>query len=97
MIHHPPIMVDPMGQHWTQPARHEVLIDDNHAVMSKRSLSTLMNYSASVTSGVYDGKMWKTLHNGAWYLRWFSPSENTGHCKINARLILVLEDQEVKP
>lgn len=95
MIHHPPIMVDPMGNHWTQPARHDVLIDDTHAVMSRHSLSMLLDYSHSVPSGVYDGKMWKTLYDGAWYLRWFSPSNDPTRCTINARLILVLEEEDV--
>ena len=98
MIHRPPVMVDPMGAHWTQPSRQDVLIDEKHAVMSRNSLSMLLDYSHSVPSGVYDGKMWKTLHNGAWYLRWFSPSKDPTRCAINARLILVLEDKcEVKP
>lgn len=93
MIHHPTAMVDPLGRHWTQPPRQEVLIDDKHAVMSRKSFSMLLNYSHSTPSWVYDGKMWKSCKDGIWYLRWYAPSPNPTRCLIHTLPILLLEDE----
>lgn len=93
MIQNPPIMVDPMGSHWRQPGRYEVLIDDISAVMSRRSLDQLMDYTHTVPTGVYVGKMWKCKHDGVWFLRWYGPSEEADMCSINTRRILLLEDR----
>jgi len=92
MIHHPPIMVDPMGRHWDQPPRSEVLIDEHCAVMTRKSFSQLHDYSHSMPSGVYDGKMWKALFRGKWYLKFYAPSDKPGHCRTEALPILLLEE-----
>lgn len=93
MIHHPPIMVEPMGAHWTQPPRQQVLIDDKHAVMSWQSFAMLLDYSHSIPSAVYDGKMWKSCQGGIWYLRWYAPSPNPTRYLIHTLPILLLEEK----
>jgi len=94
MIHHPPIMVDPMGSHWQQPSRSEVLIDGECAVMTRKAFNQLHDYSHSMPSGVYDGKMWKAQFRGQWYLKFYRPSEKPGHCRTEALPILLLEDSK---
>lgn len=70
-----PQMSDPMGKYWTQPDRNNILIDDNHAVMSSHDFITLPEYSCSIPSGVYVGKMWKSnTRGGDWFLKWYGPT-----------------------
>jgi hypothetical protein len=85
-------MVDPIGQHWKQPSRSEVLIDDKCAVMPRKSFDELYDYSGSVPSGVYDGKMWKAQKSGVWYLRFYAPCEDRNRCSIMSLPILILEE-----
>lgn len=54
-----PPMIHPLGRHWQQPPRHHITVDDRHALMDRRAFEQLAEYSTSVPSGVYDGKMWK--------------------------------------
>lgn len=101
---HPiPPITDPMGTHWEQPPREEILIDDTHAIMSASAFKALHEYSASMPSGVYPGKMWKR-HNGIydadflrrggapeWKLGWYGLSEKgEGFCSIHFRTILIV-------
>ncbi len=97
----PPI-TDPMGRSWNQPDRREILIDDTHAIMTRRTFDALKTYSASNPSGVYEGKMWKR-HNGAfdheflarggkpeWLLVWYGKSLiGPGYVSNNYRKILL--------
>ena len=86
-----PEMTDEMGRYWEQPARENILIDDTHAVMNKRDCESLANYSRSIPSGVYPGKMWKSIiQDGRKYLCWFSEIVG-GRCAINRREILIAE------
>ncbi len=101
--HIPPI-TDPMGRNWDQPAPKEILLDATHALMTRASFERLAEYSASVPSGVYPGKMWKR-HDGAfdhafrsrggqpvWMLCWYGLSEKgPGYCSINSRIILLAD------
>jgi len=54
-----PPMTDPMGRHWNQPSRDEILIDDEYALMTESTMKRLAEYSCSTPSGVYPGKMWR--------------------------------------
>src|ERR1043165_9759166 len=54
----PPI-THPLGEHWRQPDRSRILIDETHAVMDQATFDDLSEYSTSFPSGVYEGKMWK--------------------------------------
>lgn len=54
-----PPMTDPMGKHWDQPSRDGIVLDDTHALMTEATFKALHEYSGSVPSGVYPGKMWR--------------------------------------
>lgn len=97
----PPI-TDPMGSSWRQPNPDNILVDDTHALMSKQDFWALSNYSWSIPTGVYPGKMWRaqvplnpTLgFDGPckWVLRWFGVVPgNDKMCSNNQRDILIDE------
>lgn len=88
-----PAMTDPLGRHWRQPDRTEILLDDKHAVMDGKTFSRLAEYSTSIPSGVYPGKMWKChCLDGEWVLRWFGEVDGRPDlCSQNQRVILLCE------
>jgi hypothetical protein len=84
----PPIDVR-SGRSWAQPSPKNILIDDTHALMSLKDFNSLCDYSWSVPTGVYPGKMWRsTFGNQAFYLRWYSEVEND-LCHLNQRIIII--------
>lgn len=85
----PPI-TNPLGKSWTQPNHESIVVTDSYAIVDENEFNQLREYSHTIPSGVYDGKMWKAqAQNGEWFLRWFSPAENPANCKINDRLIVM--------
>lgn len=98
----PPI-TDPMGSHWEQPDTKHILIDDTHAVMSEATFQRLAEYSGTMPSGVYPGKMWRR-HNGLydekckpedrhWLLGWYGIDPDPDYCTNNWRKILLLSSE----
>jgi hypothetical protein len=100
-----PTITDPMGEHWKQPERREILIDDTHALMSQSAFNRLSEYSATFPTGVYEGKMWKR-HDGAfdtyflsrggkpeWMLVWYGKSDEPDCVSNNYRLILLIDGE----
>ena len=86
----PPI-TDPLGRYWEQPSRSVIVVDDTHAVMTRKSFSELCEYSCSIPTGVYEGKMWKRREGTVWLLCWFAISELPGNVRIQAREILLVD------
>lgn len=93
----PPI-TDPLGKHWQQPKRENILVDNTHALMSKADFEKLLDYSLSQPSGVYEGKMWKCQRlgpryepTGQWILRWFGVSDKPGYVSNHGRDILIYD------
>ncbi|MDE4731390.1 hypothetical protein [Providencia rettgeri] len=88
-----PPMTDSLGKHWKQPNHKNILIDDTHALMSAKDFNLLADYSSSIPSGVYPGKMWKaTTLGGKAFLRWFGVVEGRDDvCSNNQREILIVE------
>lgn len=84
----PPI-TDPLGQSWKQPHRRSIELDDTHALMSEQTFKALKEYSTTIPTGRYDGKMWKGFANGEWYLVWFAPDANHNLLRIEKRRILI--------
>lgn len=80
----PPI-TDPLGQSWRQPHRRFIELDDTHALMSEQTFKALKEYSTTIPTGIYDGKMWKGFANGEWYLVWFAPDEAPDKVRIEKR------------
>jgi hypothetical protein len=104
MNHEIPPITHPLGRHWDQPAREAILVDGTHALMSVATFKALAEYSATVPTGCYEGKMWRR-HDGIyfgpgnrfvdpesrkWLLCWFGPSSKPDHCSINYREILIV-------
>lgn len=87
----PPI-TDPLGRHWNQPSREEIAVDEKHAVLSRKTLEKLMNYSHTYPSGTYEGKMWRLVTDDGvnvlcWYVQHADPSKLT----VKYREILLLD------
>lgn len=90
----PPI-TEPMGRYWEQPPTRDILIDDTHAVMSRKTLESLHEYSCSTPSGVYEGKMWRRRAEyrescDEWFLCWFGYSAKEGYVSNNCRKIILV-------
>ena len=83
-----PPMNHPLGKHWMQPNAQDIDIDDTHALMDEKSFNELKDYSGSLPSGVYEGKMWKRKCIGRWYLFWYGFAEGD-FCSNNIREILL--------
>jgi hypothetical protein len=100
-------MTDPLGKYWEQPPREEILVDDTHAVMTKKNFEQLKDYSRSQPTGAYQGKMWKaqTLERlekpdglyirwtGEWTLCWYGPDPKNepGYVGNYYRQILIID------
>ena len=92
-----PEMSHPWSKHWPQPDPREILVDSTHAVMSLETFRKLPEYSCTLPSGVYEGKMWRRREPYSpevfgvtkWYLMWYGPSEDPLQCSINHRQILL--------
>jgi hypothetical protein len=100
---HPPTLESPYGPGaWSQPDRTHVLIDDTHALMTKTTFEKLCEYSTSVPTGVYPGKMWRR-HDGAhalmdganrvtpeWLFCWYGRTEDPTKCSIHFRKVILV-------
>ena len=84
-----PRITNPLGACWKQPRLSEIEIDETHALMSEQSISKLSDYSHSMPSGVYVGKMWKCKARDGWLLRWYGECELKDHVSNNQRKILL--------
>jgi hypothetical protein len=99
-----PLITDPMGCSWEQPDRSEIMLDNTHALMTRRTFNKLHEYSATFPSGVYLGKMWKRHDGGfdrrfrasggkpVWKLVWYGRHANPKFVSNNFRDILIIED-----
>lgn len=84
----PPI-TDPLGAYWEQPHRRYIELDETHALMSEQTFKGLMEYSSTLPSGTYDGKMWKAQRGDKWFLAWYCPDQNQAYIGIQWREILI--------
>jgi hypothetical protein len=84
-----PPMTHPLGSHWRQPSLAEIELDSSHALMSEKTFQELSEYSCSMPTGIYEGKMWKRIEKQS-FLMWYGQSEKEGHCSINHREIIIV-------
>ncbi|MES2218392.1 MAG: hypothetical protein V4501_08265 [Pseudomonadota bacterium] len=86
-----PPMIDPLGKYWRQPDSSLIGVDEANALMDETTFRGLLNYSTSIPSGVYPGKMWRRTEDGQrWLLCWYGLSgKGDGFCSINNREILI--------
>jgi hypothetical protein len=83
-----PQMTDPMGCSWSQPPTESIIIDNDHALMTEQVFNALKEYSSSIPSGTYEGKMWKMQHGGKWFLRWYEATDEFSKVAIKSREII---------
>lgn len=94
-----PRMINPLGRYWDQPSSDDMLFDDKHVIMSTEECSKLLEYSTSIPSGKYAGKMWKSFHRWkqerkmmtCWCLRWYEDADEPGLLNIMKREILIVD------
>lgn len=85
-----PEMTHPYGKHWQQPRDiREAPMDKTHVLLDRRQFKGLHDYSATIPSGVYDGKCWRRRERREWFLCWYSPSSDPKQCAINMRRIRI--------
>ena len=87
-----PSITDPIGKHWGQPHRRYIELDDTHALMSEQTFKALVEYSLTLPSEKYAGKMWSKYHEASdtWYLCWYLDSDNPDFIEIEYRVILIV-------
>ena len=85
----PPITHE-LGAYWKQPPLSDLLVDETHAVMTERTLKALAEYSTTIPTGVYEGKMWRRATYPGWLLCWYGPGDRPDNCSIATREILVV-------
>lgn len=85
-----PVMTHPLSSGWSQPDRKTILIDDTHAVMEREIFKELLEYSYSLPTGVYPGKIFKGRRNEIWNLIWFGECKNITKCSIHNREIILV-------
>ncbi len=88
----PPI-VHPLGNGWDQPDPHKFLWDKDEVAMSRSDFNRLHTYSCTLPTGVYEGKMWKSVIEGKYFLCFFmdDPNDNR-YCIVGKREILIIEE-----
>ena len=97
-----PQMTHPLSGYWSQPSADQMAVYDDIAIMDRSALALLSEYSTSIPTGVYEGKMWKSRqgHNtpggpvGPWYLYWYGPSKDPDKCSINSRPIRLIREKK---
>lgn len=93
--HRIPPITDPMGRHWDQPNRDKITdITESHATMSRTAFLELAEYSCSIPSGVYLGKMWKSRFADGWYLRWYDREDGDQMEIASRRINVTMTDLE---
>lgn len=85
-----PPMTHRLGKCWDQPPVEDIWFLDDLAVMAPRTFDDLADYSRSLPSGVYDGKMWRSQFGKDWYLKWFAPAKLPNECQVMYRRIAVV-------
>jgi hypothetical protein len=89
-----PEMTHPYGKHWDQPKDiRDVDMDDTHVLLNRRQFDGLHEYSASLPTGVYEGKCWRREDaEGGDLLCWYdaSPEGRPDLCTISFRRILII-------
>lgn len=86
-----PFMTHPYGRHWDQPKRENILVDDKHALMSEDAFKLLNEYSLSIPTGAYEGKMWKRKgDSGKWLLCWYDVGLTPETVSVKTREIIIV-------
>lgn len=85
-----PAITSPKGRYWHQPHRRYIEMDDTHALMSEQTFRGLHDYSDSMPTGAYEGKMWRSKRRGKWFLCWYDVADDDRYLEVKSREILVV-------
>ena len=90
-----PRMTHPLSKVWQQPDRSEITVDDKYALMDRKAFSRLKEYSSSIPSALYVGKMWKRGWpfrdpRLKWFLCYVVPHEDPTKVVIREREIVLI-------
>jgi hypothetical protein len=89
-----PEITHPLGRYWDQPNREDIDVWANQARMSQKAFDNLVEYSLSLPTGVYRGKMWKKrvylLTGERWYLCWYGDHADKKLVSTNYRKIVIV-------
>jgi hypothetical protein len=85
-----PEMDDPLGKYWSQPKDIRLApMDDEHVVLSLSQYKALAEYSSTIPTGVYPGKVWRRSQKDVELLVWYGPETPDHKCPILYRKILL--------
>ncbi|QDH83961.1 hypothetical protein Axy10_024 [Achromobacter phage vB_AxyP_19-32_Axy10] len=72
------------------------VISDTHCMLPKEDFDRLSEYSATMPTGVWPGKVWKAEVGGVWYIRWYGivPGDDRV-CSNNQRIAVVSDALEI--
>ena len=85
-----PAMTNPLGKYWQQPDPKNFIVSYKYVLMTQKEFDELLEYSSSVPSGVYIGKLWKSHWSGIWKLVWLSEGDKEKtYLNNNYREILI--------
>lgn len=88
-----PEMTNPLSRYWHQPPLDDIAVYDDIAIMDRDTLEGLPEYSMSIPTGTYEGKMWKRMDRKGWTLCWYKDSDVPGRIDICSRPIRVLKGE----
>jgi hypothetical protein len=89
-----PQMTHALSRYWDQPPADQLAVYDDIAIMDRSTLSQLSEYSASIPTGAYEGKMWRRAIGSDWQLCWYGPSDDPDMVSINSRPIRLIRDED---
>jgi hypothetical protein len=83
---------------WSQPDRKDICVSDDTALMSLKDYKLLLEYSSTIPTGAYPGKMWRCvdrdhLNDGQVfqeYLCWYGYVDGDT-CSINSRKLIIMD------
>lgn len=87
-----PVMDDPLGKYWDQPRDiRDAPMDNDTVLLTPMQFDDLLEYSASIPTGVYPGKCWKRIERKHALLVWYGDETPDHKCPILFRSIEVVQ------
>lgn len=91
-----PEMTHPLSNLWSQPATDKIVLGKETCMMTEAIFNQLKEYSTTIPTGVYSGKMWRRQHKqNEWYLCWYGWEENNEKgeevCPVHFRKIDIVD------
>jgi hypothetical protein len=83
-----PPMTHELGTYWDQPDPNAWAFDATSVCMPRADFKRLADYSASLPSGVYEGKIWKCRSDDGWLLCWYADPVRDEMCIYKRRILI---------